>query len=193
MGTANVDRKSPRLPAKAIGSPSGADDLARVGALESAIAGSIPGAQAGPLRGGPRPAPRPRSKFADFTPPAAEPLARLLKTRPICGQVFRKGKVQAGRDGGQCRPVQGRGVTNRQPHRQYQVGSLCPPSSLQDFPALFERNLCLTASRISLWIPLHDTHASSAVSICASRRFSNLAHLGRCHGSRHPDCDGCAQ
>ena len=33
--------------------------------------------------------PRPRSKFADFTPPAAEPLARCLKNCPIDGQFFR--------------------------------------------------------------------------------------------------------
>src|ERR1035437_1935894 len=39
-------------------------------------------------RGGSRPAPRPRSKFADFTPPAAEPLARLAKNCPINGQFF---------------------------------------------------------------------------------------------------------
>ena len=39
-------------------------------------------------KGGPRPAPRPRSEFADFTPPAAEPLARMLKTCPMDGQVF---------------------------------------------------------------------------------------------------------
>src|ERR1035437_4788324 len=39
-------------------------------------------------RGGPRPAPRPRSKFADFTPPAAEPLARLAKNCPMDGQFF---------------------------------------------------------------------------------------------------------
>src|SRR5450759_3066394 len=39
-------------------------------------------------RGGSRPAPRPRSKFADFPPPAAEPLARLLKNSPIDGQFF---------------------------------------------------------------------------------------------------------
>src|ERR1035437_6140 len=40
------------------------------------------------FRGGSRPAPRPRSKFADFTPPAAEPLARLLPNCPIDGQFF---------------------------------------------------------------------------------------------------------
>src|ERR1039457_1117542 len=40
------------------------------------------------LRGGPLPPPRPRSEFADFTPPAAEPLARLQNNCPISGQFF---------------------------------------------------------------------------------------------------------
>src|SRR5450759_722094 len=40
------------------------------------------------FRGGPQPAPRPRSKFADFTPPAAEPSARLQKNCPSIGQFF---------------------------------------------------------------------------------------------------------
>jgi hypothetical protein len=40
------------------------------------------------VRGGPRPAPRLRSEFADFTPPAAEPLARLTEEVSIDGHLF---------------------------------------------------------------------------------------------------------
>src|SRR5450759_809847 len=40
------------------------------------------------FRGGPLPSPRPRSEFAYFTPPAAEPLARLQMNRPISGQFI---------------------------------------------------------------------------------------------------------